>query len=70
MKVSSMKRIVIIVPDQIKLLSESRSKIYSKDHDVTADLIIKMLSRKTDYHENIFFEDTKSILVESIEAVK
>ena len=64
-----MKKIVIIVPDQIKLLSESRSKIYSKNHDVTADLIIKMLSRKTDYHENIFFENAKSIRIESIEDI-
>ena len=65
-----MKRIVMIVPDQVKLLSESRSNIYTKDYNVSADLIIKMLSRKTDYHENIFFEDTKSIRVESIEDVK
>ena len=60
----------MIVPDQVKLLSESRSNIYTKDYNVSADLIIKMLSRKTDYHENIFFEDTKSIRVESIEDVK
>jgi hypothetical protein len=63
------KRIVMIVPDQVKLLSESRSNIYTKDYDISADLIIKMLSRKTDYHENMFFEDPKSILVESIEDV-
>jgi len=62
-----MKRIVIIVPDQIKMLSEGRTNNYSKDSDVTGELIIQMLSRKTDYHENIFFEDSKSIRVESIE---
>jgi adenine specific DNA methylase Mod len=62
-----MKRIVIIVPDQIKMVSEGRTNNYSKDSDVTGELIIQMLSRKTDYHENVFFEDSKSILVESIE---
>ena len=62
-----MKRIVIIVPGQIKMLSEGRTNNYSKDSDVTGELIIQMLSRKTDYHENIFFEDSKSIRVESIE---
>jgi hypothetical protein len=65
-----MKRIVIIVPDQIKMLSEGRTNNYTKDSDVTGELIIQMLSRKTDYHENIFFEDSKSIRVESIEDLK
>ena len=65
-----MKRIVIIVPDQIKMVSEGRTKKYSKDYDVTGALIIQMLSGSTDYHENIFFEDSKSILVESIEDLK
>jgi adenine specific DNA methylase Mod len=65
-----MKRIVMIVPDQIKMVSEGRNNNYSKDSDVTGELIIQMLSRNTDYHENIFFEDSKSILVESIEDVK
>ena len=64
-----MKRIVIIVPDQVKIINESSSNIYSKYYDVTEDLIIQMFSSKTDYHENIFFEDTKSIRVESIEDV-
>ncbi len=62
-----MKRIVIIVPDQIKMVSEGRTNNYSKDSDVTGELIIQVLSRKTDYHENVFFEDSKSIRVESIE---
>ena len=65
-----MKRIVIIVPDQIKMVSEGRTNNYSKDSNVTGDLIVQMLSRKTDYHENIFFEDSKSIRVESIEDLK
>jgi len=65
-----MKRIVIIVPDQIKMVSEGRTNNYSKDSDVTGELIIQMLSRKTDYHENVFFEDSKSIRVESIDDVK
>ena len=65
-----MKRIVIIVPDQIKMVSEGRTSNYSKDSNVTGDLIVQMLSRKTDYHENIFFEDSKSIRVESIEDLK
>jgi hypothetical protein len=64
-----MKRIVIIVPDQVKIINETSSNIYSKHYDVTEDLIIQMFSSKTDYHENIFFEDTKSIRVESIEDV-
>ena len=62
-----MKRIVMIVPDQVKIISEIRSNIYLKYYDVTKELIIQMFSRKTDYHENIFFEDTKNILIESIE---
>jgi adenine specific DNA methylase Mod len=65
-----MKRIVIIVPDQIKMVSEGRTNNYSKDSNVTGDLIVQMLSRKTDYHENIFFQDSKSIRVESIEDFK
>jgi len=65
-----MKRIVIIVPDQIKMVSEGRTKKYSKDSNVTGELIIQMLSRNTDYHENMFFEDSKSIRVESIEDLK
>jgi len=64
-----MKKIVIIVPDQVKIVSEIGSTIYSKYYDVTADMIIQMFSRKTDYHESIFFENNKSILVESIEDV-
>lgn len=62
-----MKRIVMIVPDQIKIISDGRPKNYSRYADVTENLIIKMLSGMTDYHENIFFEDSKSIRVESIE---
>ncbi len=65
-----MKRIILIVPDQIKMVSGSRTNNYSKYYDVTEDLIIKMLSGITDYHESILFEDAKSIRVESIEDVK
>jgi hypothetical protein len=64
-----MKKIVMIIPDQVKIINESSSNIYSKYYDVTEDLIIQMFSRKTDYHENIFFEDTKNIQIESIEDV-
>ena len=65
-----MKRIVVIVPDKVKMVHESHSNSYSKEYDVTGELIIQMFSRITDYHENIFFEDIKSIRVESIEDVK
>ena len=65
-----MKRIVVIVPDKVKIVNESHSNSYSKEYDVTGELIIQMFSRITDYHENIFFEDSKTILVESIEDVK
>ena len=65
-----MKRIVVVVPDLVKMVSEGRTNNYSKYYDVTEDLIIKMLSGMTDYHENLLFEDTKSIRVESIEDVK
>jgi len=65
-----MKRIVIIVPDQIKMVSEGRTNNYSKTSDVTGELIIQMLSRSTNYHDNIFFEDSKSIRLESIEDFK
>ena len=64
-----MKRIVMIVPDQVRIINQSRSNNYSKYHNVTKDLIMKMVSVKTDYHENIFFEDTKNIRIESMEDV-
>ncbi len=64
-----MKRIVVIVPDKVKMVNETHSNNYSKEYDVTGDLIIKMFSRITDYHENTFFEDSKSIRVESIEDI-
>jgi len=64
-----MKKIVMIVPDQVKMVTRSNINIYSKHYDVTEDLIIQMFSPVNDYHENIFFEDAKSIRVESIEDV-
>jgi hypothetical protein len=64
-----MKKIVMIVPDQVKIISEIRSNIYSKNYDVTDGLIIQMFSRKTDYHEDIYFEDTQNIRIESIDDV-
>ena len=54
-----MKKIVMIIPDQVKIINESSSNIYSKYYDVTEDLIIQMFSRKTDYHENIFLKILK-----------
>ena len=64
-----MKRIVIIVPDQVKKINASSYNIYSKYYNVTEEMIIQMFSPAEDYHENIFFEDTKSIRVESIEDI-
>ena len=64
-----MKRIVIIVPDQVKKINVSSHNIYSKYYNVTEEMIIQMFSAAEDYHENIFFEDTKSIRVESIEDI-
>lgn len=64
-----MKKIVMTVPDKVKMVTRSKINIYSKYCDVTEDLIIKMCSPIVEYNENIFFEDTKSIRVESIEDV-
>ena len=64
-----MKKIVMIVPDQVKLVTRSEINIYSKLYDVTEDIIIQMFSPAKDYHENIFFEDAKSIRIESIEHI-
>ena len=64
-----MKTIVMIVPDQVKMVTRSNINIYTKHYDVTEDIIIQMFSPISEYNENIFFEDTKSIRVESIEDV-
>ncbi len=64
-----MKKIVITVPDQVKMVTRSKFNIYTKYYNITEDLIIKMFSPTVEYHEDVFFEDTKSILVESIEDV-
>jgi hypothetical protein len=63
-----MKRIVLIVPDTIQhTLGGSSASYRSSEIPVNSGNLLKVLSKREDYHEDFYFSPPQQIQVLSIE---
>ena len=62
-----MKRIVLIVPDEIYRIIGTREGTSRSSVEVTPENILKVLGKRDDYHEDYCFEDLEKIKVVSID---
>ena len=61
-----MKKVTLIVPDKIeRVIGSSRSR-HCASLDVTADIIVKALCDRSDYHQYFYFESSDKVRVVSV----
>ena len=57
-----MKRITLIVPDQVTCIYGDNVLTESK-RLITKEIVMKMLSKRADYHEEYYYDDTRRVTI-------